>query len=142
MFLRDMLVWRVWPLEDVECIDVASDANTIRVALRTRILTTAIPLLSSFLDVFCYQHGLIDEWNARAWRRVWELWRERNPKTCPECPALLDYLIYRIIGREFCRDEGLTVLQCNTNPDHVVLAQCAQEAVSASTYEDVRILVD
>ena len=129
MFLRDMLVWKVWELRDVECIDVASDANTMRVALRTRILTTAIPLLSSFLDVFCYQYGLIDQWNALAWRRVWELWRETHPDTCPECPAMLDYFIYRIIGKEFCRDGGLTVLQCDRDPEHTVYWHNARKKV-------------
>jgi hypothetical protein len=129
MFLRDMIVWKVWHLKDVECIDVASDANTIRVALRARILTTAIPLLSSFLDVFCYQYELIDSWNARAWRSVWEQWRARHPETCPECPALLDYLAYRIIGREFCRDQGLSVLECDGKPSHVVYWHSAQKKV-------------
>ncbi len=129
MFLRDMLVWNVWRLTDVECIDVASDSNTIRVALRARILSTAIPLLSSFLDVFCYQYELVDSWNARAWRGVWEKWRERNPKTCPECPALLDYLAYRIIGKEFCRDQGLTVLRCDHNPPHTIHWHSARKQV-------------
>jgi len=138
MFLRDMLVWNVWKLSDVECIDVASDANTIRVALRTRILATAIPLLSSFLDIFCYQYELVDGWNARAWRAVWDKWRERNPKTCPECPALLDYLVYRIIGKEFCRDQGLTVLQCDHRPPHTIYWHSARKQVCPECHGRLR----
>jgi hypothetical protein len=129
MFLRDMLVWKVWDLDDVECIDVASDSNTMRVALRTRILTTAIPLLSSFLDVFCYQYELIDKWNAKAWRRVWEKWRERHSETCPAYPGLLDYFMYGVIGREFCRDEGLVVQQCDRDPSHVLFWHNAMRKV-------------
>jgi hypothetical protein len=129
MFLRDMLVWRVWNLTDVEYINVASDTNTMRVALRTRILTTAIPLLSSFLDVFCHQYGLIDAWNAKAWRRVWEMWLENHSDTCPECPALLDFFVYGIIGREFCKDSGLSVLQCDLDPQHIVYWPSAQKKV-------------
>lgn len=51
MFIRDMVVLGIW--KDVigfESIDVASDVNTMKVALRTGIITTAIPLLSSFLE--------------------------------------------------------------------------------------------
>ncbi len=127
MFLRDMLVWKVWRLKHVECINVASDSNTIRVALRTRILTTAVPLLSSFLDVFCYQYELIDDWNARAWRRVWELWHDAHPETCPECPALLDHFIYRVVGREFCQDRKLSVLKCSRDPGHIIFWHSAQK---------------
>ena len=54
-------------------INVASDVNTIKVALRTGILKTAIPLVSSFLDIFCNQYSYIDDMNAEAWRRVWEI---------------------------------------------------------------------
>jgi len=92
----------------------------MRVALRSRILTTAIPLLSSFLDVFCYQYELIDKWNAGAWRRVWEKWRTLHGETCPAYPGLLDYFVYGVVGREFCRDAGLVVQQCDRDPSHVV----------------------
>lgn len=35
-------------------------------------MTSEIPLISSFLDIFCYQYGYVDETNALAWRRVWK----------------------------------------------------------------------
>lgn len=118
MFLRDMIVLGVWknPL-NFDKINVASDINTIKVALRTGILKTEIPLLSSFLDIFCYQYTLIDEMNALAWRKVWEKWKEKHPETCIESPCLIDYLVYRIIGKEFCK-EALSVFQCESENHH------------------------
>jgi len=112
MFIRDMVVLGVWknPQKFNE-IDVASDINTIKVALRTGILETDVLLLSSFLDVFCHQYGLIDEMTAKAWRNVWEIWNKKYPKECIDSPCLMDILIYRIIGREFCK-ERLCLFQC------------------------------
>ena len=113
MFLRDMVVLKVWENpNNFEMIDVASDINTIKVALRTGILKTEIPLVSSFLDIFCHQYSLIDRMNALAWRRVWEVWKDKYPEECIEGPCLMDYLIYKIIGKEFCR-EGLYEYQCD-----------------------------
>ena len=112
MFLRDMVVLGVWKNpKNFEKIDVASDINTIKVALRTRILKTEIPLISSFMDIFCYQYSLIDEMNALAWRKVWEIWKNKYPESCIESPCLMDYFIYRIIGREFCK-ESLCIFEC------------------------------
>jgi hypothetical protein len=103
MFLRDMFVWGVWTnLTNLEAIDVASDRNTMKVALRARILETDIPLLSSFLDIFCYQYTHIDEMSAAAWRAVWEEWRALDARTAPSSPCLMDFIIYRI-GREYCK---------------------------------------
>ena len=106
MFIRDMVVLDVWkkPI-NFDKIDVASDINTIKVALRTGILETAIPLVSSFLDMFCYQYGLISDLSALAWRRVWEIWNKKYPKTCIDSPCLIDFLVYRIIGKEFCKEK-------------------------------------
>ena len=103
MLIRDMVVWEVWPaLANFDRIDVASDINTMKVALRTRILETNIPLLSSFLDIFCHQYGYIDRMSALAWRAVWEEWHTLDATTCPASPSLLDFIIYRL-GREYCR---------------------------------------
>ena len=45
MFLRDMVVLGVWKdVKGFDKIDVASDINTIKVALRTGIIKTQIPL--------------------------------------------------------------------------------------------------
>lgn len=112
MFLRDMIVLSVWKnVENFNKLDVASDINTVKVALRSGILKTDIPLLSSFLDIFCHQYSLIDEMNALAWRSVWEKWQEKYPDECVESPSLIDYLVYRIIGREFCK-ENLCYFKC------------------------------
>ena len=103
MFIRDMFVWNVWPnLAKFDRIDVASDINTMKVALRSRILETNIPLLSSFLDIFCHQYGYIDRMSALAWRSVWDEWRKLDVTTCPASPCLLDFIIYRL-GREYCK---------------------------------------
>jgi len=104
MFIRDMVELKVWPnLKRFDGIDVASDINTMKLALRTRILHTDIPLLSSFLDVFCHQYGYIDEMSALAWRTVWEEWRNSAPKSAPRSPCLMDFFLYRV-GREYCKD--------------------------------------
>jgi len=104
MFVRDMVELGVWTdLRNFDQIDVASDINTMKLALRTRILQTDIPLLSSFLDIFCYQYEYIDEMSALAWRAVWEEWKKEDPETAPRSPCLMDFLLYRI-GREYCKD--------------------------------------
>ena len=104
MFIRDMAELSVWPhLANFDALDVASDINTMKVALRTGILYTDIPLLSSFLDIFCHQYGHIDEMSAMAWRAVWEAWRDLDPNSAPASPCLMDFLLYRV-GREYCKD--------------------------------------
>lgn len=105
MFIRDMVELNVWTnLSNMNVIDVASDRNTMKLALRTQILQTDIPLLSSFLDVFGYQYGYIDEMSAAAWRAVWEEWARLHPETVPSAPCMMDFLLYRI-GREYCDDK-------------------------------------
>lgn len=105
MFIRDMAVLGVWSnLSNMDVIDVASDRNTMKLALRTRILQTDIPLLSSFLDIFGYQYGYIDAMSAAAWRTVWEEWKIIEPETAPSAPCMMDFLLYRI-GREYCDDK-------------------------------------
>jgi len=104
MFIRDMAVLGVWPnLSNMQVIDVASDRNTMKLALRTRMLQTDIPLLSSFLDIFGYQYSYIDAMSAAAWRTVWEEWKVIEPTTAPAAPCMMDFLLYRI-GREYCKD--------------------------------------
>jgi len=105
MFIRDMVVLGVWPnLSNMQIIDVASDRNTMKLALRTRILQTDIPLLSSFLDIFGYQYSYIDAMSAAAWRTVWEEWKAIEPQSVPIAPCMMDFLLYRI-GREYCDDK-------------------------------------
>jgi hypothetical protein len=68
-----------------------------------RILETDIPLLSSFLDIFCHQYIYIDHKNAQAWRAVWEEWQAIDPQTAPASPCLVDFIVYDI-GRQYCKD--------------------------------------
>lgn len=106
MFLRDMAVHEVWTdYLNFDRLDVASDINTMKVALRTGILETAIPLVSSFIDIFCHQYVYMDEMNAVAWRRVWEIWSAKHPGECVTSPCMIDYFVYRVIGRECCGDK-------------------------------------
>ncbi|MBR3002486.1 MAG: hypothetical protein IKF38_02840 [Clostridia bacterium] len=112
MFIRDMVVLKIWKnYTNFDSLDVASDINTMKVALRTGILQTEIPLVSSFLDIFSYQYGLINLWSAKAWREVWNIWKRKYKKECIEGPCLIDYLVYKIIGREFC-NENLILYKC------------------------------
>lgn len=114
MFLRDMVVLGVWKdVHGFEKIDVASDVNTIKVALRTGIIRTEIPLVSSFLDIFCHQYSYIEIMNALAWRRVWEIWNKNYPSECIESPCLIDYFVYNVIGKQFCK-EILFKFECET----------------------------
>ncbi len=103
MFLRDMADLGVWKYKkNIEKLDVMSDKNTMRVALRTGILQFRIPLLASFLDVFCYQYTLVDRLSREAWRRVWEEWAKISNNHRPPTPASMDYLIFRL-GKIACR---------------------------------------
>ncbi len=114
MFVRDMVVLKVWEnVHGFERIDVASDVNTVKIALRTGIMKPAIPLVSSFLDIFCYQYGYVDEMNALAWRRVWEIWSEKYPDESIISPCLLDYFIYNVMGKQICK-ETLSTFLCET----------------------------
>lgn len=115
MFLRDMVVLGVWKnYKGFEKVDVPSDVNTIKVALRTGIMSSKIPLLSSFLDIFGYQYSYVDEMNAKSWRRVWEIWNERYPEEVLESPALIDYFVYRTVGKVFCKS-SLYYYKCENN---------------------------
>lgn len=115
MFIRDMVELGVWQLARFSDIDVASDVNTMKLALRTGILETDIPIISSFLDQFCHQYSLIDEFSAKAWRKVWELWKEIDNLNAPESPCQIDYLLYRI-GQDYCK-EILSIYKCETGHD-------------------------
>ena len=103
MFLRDMADLGVWRYRrNIDRLDVMSDKNTMRVALRTGILQFRIPLLASFLDVFCYQYSMVDRFNREAWRQVWEEWGGISNNHRPPTPASIDYLIFRL-GKIACR---------------------------------------
>jgi len=103
MFLRDMADLKVWTYKkNIEEINVMSDKNTMRIALRTGILQFRIPLLASYLDVYCYQYALVDRWNVRSWREVWKVWDTIPNNHRPLTPASIDYFIYRM-GKLACR---------------------------------------
>lgn len=106
MFIRDMIVLGVWNnVTGFEKIDVASDINTIKIALKSGILNCAIPLVSSFIDIFSYQYALIDTMSAKAWRRVWEIWSKKYPNEHISSPCLLDYFVYNVLGKQFCKEK-------------------------------------
>lgn len=112
MVIRDMVVHGIWNnVTGFDVIDVASDVNTIGVALRTGLLRSAIPLVSSFLDEFCYQYGHVDAKNAAAWREVWKVWMKKYPGDKILSPCMLDYFIYNVVGRQLCR-KTLAIFQC------------------------------
>ncbi|MDG7037138.1 MAG: hypothetical protein JRM72_07120 [Nitrososphaerota archaeon] len=118
MFIRDMFVLRVWPnLTNIENIDVASDRNTMRVALRLGIITSKIPLISSFLDIFSYQYELMDTKSAEAWRTVWKEWGIISPEAHPRSPALMDYMLYRM--GQTCFNSAVVEYHCNVNATHI-----------------------
>jgi hypothetical protein len=104
LLMRDLVAMRVWKVSNPEEIDVSSDANTMRLALRTGILKTRAPLLTSYLDIYDYQYGLVDEYTKRAWRRVWEIWGTLAQNHRVETPALFDFLVYRI-GQNCCKEK-------------------------------------
>jgi len=103
MFLRDMADLGVWAYKrNIEKLDVMSDKNTMRVALRTGILQFRIPPLASFLDIFCFQYSMVDRLNREAWRKVWKEWAKISNNHRPPTPASMDYLIFRL-GKIACR---------------------------------------
>lgn len=111
MFVRDMVVLNIWEnITGFDKIDVASDVNTIKVALRTGIIKTEIPLVSSFLDIFCHQYEYMDKMNAKAWRKVWEIWKDKYPSDGLNSPCLIDYFVYRVVGKQFCK-ESLAIFE-------------------------------
>jgi len=103
MFIRDMYELGIWStLTNLENLDVSSDANTMRVALRSGIVKTRIPLLTSYLDVYCYQYDAVDVAVSKAWRKVWEVWGKLPDHHRVDAPAFFDFLIYRI-GQICCK---------------------------------------
>ncbi|MCX6844616.1 MAG: hypothetical protein NTX53_20325 [candidate division WOR-3 bacterium] len=116
MFIRDMVELGVWPgLTNLDQVDVASDINTMKLALRTGMVKTDIPILSSFLDIFCHQYEAVDLTSVAAWRAVWSSWRLNNPATAPVSPCFMDFVLYRI-GREYCDDK---VVEYKCDKGHV-----------------------
>ena len=98
-----MQEWGIWRYKKKAQLDVASDANTMRIALRSAIVRSEIPLLASYLDVYCYQYSAIDFDAAKAWRRTWELWSTIPNNHRPSAPTSMDYLLYQSIGRKICK---------------------------------------
>ncbi|MEM0448563.1 MAG: hypothetical protein QW520_01910 [Methanomassiliicoccales archaeon] len=105
MLLRDMADLGIWSYsKNSDKLDVMSDKNTMRVALRTGIVQFSIPLLASYLDVYCYQYSLVDQVCRDAWRKVWEDWGSLPNNHRPPTPASMDYLIYRL-GKIVCKNQ-------------------------------------
>jgi hypothetical protein len=95
ILIRDMMDLGVWKINNPESLDLPSDSNTMKVALRTGILRTRIPLLASYLDVYCSQYVSTDRWCSRAWRAVWDKWGKIPGNHRGSSPASFDFLIYR-----------------------------------------------
>ena len=112
MFIRDMYDFGVWPLHAIEALEVPPDINTMRAALRTGILRGSHPLLTSYLDVYSYQYGLVSDLASRAWRRVWERWGEIPDNHRVEGPAFFDFLLYEILARECAGLVPTKEMQC------------------------------
>lgn len=139
MFIRDMVILGIWKnVIGFDKIDVASDINTMKVALRTGILSCEIPLLSSFLDIFCYQYGYMDEMNAKAWRTVWKVWNSKYKETL-ESPSLLDYFIYRIVGKELCK-KNLFTYQCSNG--HTFYWNTRGKSICPTCRKNVSIILE
>jgi hypothetical protein len=103
MLIRDMYELKVWNnLTNLEMLDVSSDANTMRIALRLGILRSRIPLLASYLDVYCYQYGEVDFLSSQAWRRVWDEWGKIPHNHRVAAPGFFDFFIFRI-GQICCK---------------------------------------
>ena len=140
MVLRDMVVLGIWDKDKVRNFDklnVASDVNTIKVALRTGIISTAIPLVSSFLDIFCYQYSYMDAQNAQAWRRVWEIWRQKYPQDEIGSPCLLDFFVYNVVGRQFCKI-NLYKYECETGK-HTFYWHSSKNRTCQTCYKNHRL---
>jgi len=112
MFIRDMHDFEVWPLHRIETLDVPPDINTMRAALRTGILRGSNPLLTSYLDVYSHQYGLVTELTSRGWRRVWERWGEITGHHRVEGPAFFDFLLYEVLARECAGLVAAKQMQC------------------------------
>ncbi len=95
IFVRDMMDLGIWEISNPQELDLPSDANTMRVALRTGILGVRRPLMASYLDVYCYQYEATDAWCRKAWREVWNKWGEIPNNHRVNSPASFDFLIYR-----------------------------------------------
>jgi len=112
MFIRDMHDFEVWPLRRIEALDVPPDINTMRAALRTGVLRGSNPLLTSYLDVYSYQYGLVTDLTSQGWRRVWERWGEIQGHHRVEGPAFFDFLLYEILARECAGLVPAKQMQC------------------------------
>ncbi len=106
ILVRDMIDLGVWTIRDPENLDVPSDSNTMKIALRIGILRSRIPLLASYLDVYCYQYGETDRMCRQAWRRVWERWVELPNNHRLPFPASFDYLLFNI-GKNWNRPDKM-----------------------------------
>jgi hypothetical protein len=95
ILIRDMMDLGVWKIRNPEALDLPSDSNTMKVALRTGILRLRIPLLASYLDVYCSQYSSTDKWCRKDWRTVWDKWGDIPNNHRVNSPSSFDFLIYR-----------------------------------------------
>ena len=120
IFIRDLVDLDVWEIKDPENLELPSDVNTMRIALRTGILKTRIPLLASYLDVYCYQYGATDKAARDAWTEVWREWKKIKNNSCVLAPAFFDFFVYRL-GQNCCRPK---VRRCEQSCNNTKLKSC------------------
>ena len=78
----------------------------------------------------------MDQMNALAWRKVWEVWSKKYPKEALASPCLMDYFVYGVIGRQFCK-EGLVIFQCSLYK-HIFPWHSAQNRTCQVCYKEHR----
>lgn len=135
MFLRDMADLLGWKYKNSEFIDIPSDFNTMKVALRTGILKTNIPLLASYMDVYCYQYSASDKWTRKAWREVWKQWRKIPENHCPPAPALFDIIIFQL-GKTCCNS---VLFKCQECGKEFVSSPRKQKCIECSSHSLIKI---
>jgi len=98
MVLRDFYELGVWPLSNVQLINIMPDNRLMRVALRTAIIRPALgKLLNSLLDQFDLQYVLATTATEAAFREVWKRTAKFNGGKCiVNYPGRLDELIFRL----------------------------------------------
>jgi len=112
MLTRDLIELGVWNLNNLEQIGIAPDIHVMKVSLRTGLLKSAMPILSSFLDIFCYQYELLSNLTIKAWNEVWKELRDNYSDYPALFPGELDFFIFSL-GRKLCK-ENVVWFRCSS----------------------------
>ncbi|MHA2143326.1 MAG: hypothetical protein ACXADD_17755 [Candidatus Thorarchaeota archaeon] len=112
MLTRDLIELGAWNLNNLEQIGIAPDINVMKISLRTGLLKSAMPILSSFLDIFCYQYEHLQDVTIKTWTEVWKELRDNYPDYPALFPGELDFFIFSL-GRELCK-ENVVWFECSS----------------------------